>query len=135
MDDLSKFTSILFVLPDGRLILQRRTNDAPYGPGLLGLFGGKVEIGETFDECLRREVVEETNLSPNELNIELIGDFTLPKSKDFNEMRHFYLFKSEVMDLNFEVYEGTGSEAYTVDELKHRTDLIISAQYVIDNIL
>ena len=56
MDTIQKFTLILFKLPDGRVVLQRRTKDAPYGAGLLGIFGGWVEEGETTDECLIREI-------------------------------------------------------------------------------
>ena len=58
MSDLQKFTLILFKLPDGRVILQRRTKDAPYGAGLLGIFGGWVESNETPWECLLREIEE-----------------------------------------------------------------------------
>lgn len=54
MGTARKLTIILFKLPDGKLVFQRRTKDALYGAGLLGIFGGWVEDDETVDKCLIR---------------------------------------------------------------------------------
>jgi 8-oxo-dGTP pyrophosphatase MutT (NUDIX family) len=130
MEEPQKFTIALFQLPDGRVLLQRRTDDAPYAAGKLGLFGGWVEEDETPDQCIVREIKEETNLNPEELNLTLLKDFILPASADFDKDRHFYLYSAQVLNADFEVYEGKGAEAFTVDEIKHRSDLTGSAQNV-----
>lgn len=135
MNKLKEFTIILLELPDGKIALQRRTKDAPYGPGLLGIFGGGVEEGETGDECLRRELVEETSLKLSDLNIETLESFTLLASNDFPFDRKFYFYKTKINDMNFEVYEGDRAEAYSIEEIKKMTDLTGSAQHVFDNIL
>jgi len=42
---------------EGRILLQRKGD-----PGIWGIPGGIMEIGETFEETVKREVLEETNL-------------------------------------------------------------------------
>lgn len=130
-----KFTIILFKLPDGRVILQRRTKDAPYGAGLLGIFGGWVEEGESVEECLLREIGEETSLNLSELHPRPITNFVIPAGQDFDKDRHFYLYEASVKSLDFEVYEGDGAEAFTVEEIRHRNDLTGSAKYTFDSII
>ncbi|HBO65014.1 TPA: hypothetical protein DD425_03585 [Candidatus Saccharibacteria bacterium] len=135
MDTIQKFTLILFKLPDGRVVLQRRTKDAPYGAGLLGIFGGWVEEGETTDECLIREIKEETSLNTDDLDIKSITDFVIPASEDFDKDRHFYLYEGDIDSLGFEVYEGDGAEVFTLFELNERNDLTASAKYTFDHII
>jgi 8-oxo-dGTP pyrophosphatase MutT (NUDIX family) len=135
MNNTAKLTIIMFELPDGRLVLQRRTKDAPYAPGLLTLFGGWVEANETPLECIKREITEETNLDVNNMDIQTITDFIVPASQDFDKDRHFYLYKASIPNLDFEVYEGDGAEAFSIDELKNRPDLTGSAKYTLNNIL
>jgi nucleoside triphosphatase len=48
--------------------------------------GGHLELGETFVECIKREVREETNLEIS--NIELIGIQESIFSKEFHKKRH-----------------------------------------------
>lgn len=134
MDTIQKFTIILFKLPDGRVVLQRRTKDAPYAPGLLGVFGGWVEEGETVDECLIREIKEETSLDTDNLGIKFITDFVVRASKDFDKERRFFLYEGRIDGLDFEVYEGDGAEAFTMSEVKERSDLTGSAKYTFDHI-
>ena len=130
-----QYTIILFRLPDNKLVLQRRTKDAPYGAGLLGIFGGHVEANETPDQCVLREIKEETNLNTDKLGLRSITNFILPASKDFNKDRHFFLYEGNIDDDTFDVYEGDRAEAYTINELKNRDDLTGSARYTFDNIL
>ncbi|WP_188208234.1 NUDIX hydrolase [Alkalibacillus aidingensis] len=53
----------------GRILLHRRTDY-----DIWGIPGGILEIGETFEETVKREVMEETNLSLNQ--IELFGIYS-----------------------------------------------------------
>ena len=43
----------------GRILLQHRTKDAPTFPDYWGLFGGGIEQGETPEQAVEREIVEE----------------------------------------------------------------------------
>jgi ADP-ribose pyrophosphatase YjhB (NUDIX family) len=51
--------------PHGTVLLVRRAHDP--GRGLLGLPGGFVDVGETGEEALRREILEEINLRVSDL--------------------------------------------------------------------
>lgn len=46
----------------GRIIVLRRAARMPYRPGHWDLPGGHLALGEDFEQCLRREVGEETGL-------------------------------------------------------------------------
>jgi len=46
----------------GRVLLQHRDDFAPLFPGMHGLFGGSLEPGETPEEGLRREILEELEI-------------------------------------------------------------------------
>lgn len=126
-----QFTIVLFQLPDGRYVLQRRTKDAPYAPGRLGIFGGRVEEGETPNECIKRELKEETNLDIAAIELRQKTEFIIPSSEDFDRPRYFFLYEAKLSNLDFEVYEGDGAEAYALEELRQRDDLVYPAQYVI----
>jgi 8-oxo-dGTP pyrophosphatase MutT (NUDIX family) len=55
------------VLDDARrVLLQRRTDDGTWGP-----IGGALEIGESLEDCARRELQEETGLEAE--SFEMIG--------------------------------------------------------------
>ncbi len=47
----------------GRLLVLRRAPTMTYKPGCWDLPGGHLAIGELFEECLAREVKEETGLT------------------------------------------------------------------------
>ncbi len=62
------------VVMDGNMLLVRRGKEP--GKGKMALPGGFVEYGETTQECIRREVIEETGLVTEVLD--LIGIYSDP---------------------------------------------------------
>lgn len=123
MHDVQKFTAVLFTLPDERIVLQRRTADAPYAPGLLGAFGGWVDANETVEACLAREISEETSLDIATLKPRQIAECTIAAGDDFPIARHFYIFEAPINTMDFTVNEGDRAEVYTFSELQKRSDL------------
>jgi len=59
----------VFVLHEDKLLIGRRKNIT--GSGTWALTGGKLEFGETWQECAKRETLEETNLGID--NVSLLG--------------------------------------------------------------
>ena len=117
-------SAALLVLPDGRVVLQRRTEDAPRAPGLLGLFGGQMEEGETPESVVRRELGEETSLPCAELTYEHQADITVPATEsESGQSFQTSLYLVRIPSAEFEVYEGQRAEAYNLDELRARADL------------
>jgi len=66
-------TSIIPILPDGRIILARR-----HDTGLWGLPGGMVDWGEDIATAVRRELIEETGLELVAIR-RLVGVYSTPK--------------------------------------------------------
>jgi ADP-ribose pyrophosphatase YjhB (NUDIX family) len=52
----------IVVVDEGQWLLQRRIDD-----GLWGLIGGAVELGESFEDAARRELLEESGLTAESL--------------------------------------------------------------------
>lgn len=74
---------VLVIDQEGRILLQRRKDN-----GLWAYPGGSLELGESFEECARREVQEETGLNVNSMEL-----FTV----ESGEMMHYiYPNKDEV---------------------------------------
>ena len=76
------------IIRDGRVLLVRRARAPMHG--LFTLPGGVVEAGETLDQALRREVLEETALRIEPIGIAGTRDIILRDKTDRLE-RHFVI--------------------------------------------
>jgi len=119
---VSQAAGVILVLPDGRWVMQRRTDDAPTSPGQLSFFGGSLEPGETFEQGARRELQEETSLNVQDLVFDFACNITLPPDKNGTGPFEATLYRVAIPQGDFKVYEGQGAEAYTPQELKLRED-------------
>ena len=54
---------VIIIGPDGRILTVRRSKTAPRRPLTWDFPGGMIERGETIEEAIHREVIEETRLS------------------------------------------------------------------------
>lgn len=124
-EDLALFR---ITLPDGRLVFQRRTDDAPTHPGLLGFFGGHIEQGETPDEAAYRELGEETSIELSH-RLPCTGRFTV--TWEHGGQKTVYLYDLSVEKLNFEIYEGLRAEAYTKETALGRKDVVQTVRLIL----
>ena len=113
-------TGAILVLPDGRWVMQRRTDDAPNDPGVMTFFGGKTEEGETQVQGFEREIKEETDLDLEKLTYKHAADF---KIENNGRILDIMLFWVNIPAMDFTVFEGKWAEAFTVEELAKRTDV------------
>jgi 8-oxo-dGTP diphosphatase len=54
-----QFASLILYDEAKRILLQHRTDDAPTLPGHWAFFGGQIEQGETPEQAVKREALEE----------------------------------------------------------------------------
>lgn len=84
------------------LLVERGKNPAR---GLWGLPGGAVEVGETIEEAVAREVLEETNVVVNP--VELLTIFnSINRDEDEKVRTHFILFEYLCEYVSGEVVAG-----------------------------
>jgi 8-oxo-dGTP diphosphatase len=93
---------------DETLMLHRVTKEDDIHEGKWNGLGGKFEAGESPEECVRREVREEADLSLN--SVHLHGVLTFPT---FDGERDWYVFVFSSAD-----YEGTPPDSSREGELE-----------------
>jgi mutator protein MutT len=100
---------------EGEILLQHRSKDAPTYSNQWGFFGGSIEEGETPQEAMAREMMEELGIRFEKT--ELVASFIDPE--DHVER---YIFKAEI-NLNAKILklqqkEGDDLAFFSVDEIK-----------------
>jgi 8-oxo-dGTP pyrophosphatase MutT (NUDIX family) len=130
---MAEVTIVALKLPNGNLVFQKRGKEAPLSPGKIGLFGGHIEENEQHQAAIVRELKEETNLSVDRLKY--IDRFSIPAYDGPDKENTYYLYEMEIPNLNFEVFEGVGAEAYSKEEALKREDLTNSARYSLENFI
>ena len=73
----------LLVTNEGKVILQQRdSSPGIVNPGLISLFGGTIKSGETVEEGLKRELLDELELTLDDYHVENMGVYTKTKELD-----------------------------------------------------
>lgn len=60
MKSIVKVGTAVFVWRDGKFLMQKRKGS--HGAGTWSVMGGHLELGESFEDCVKREAMEETGM-------------------------------------------------------------------------
>jgi len=130
---MRRAASAWLVLPDGRVVLQRRDSKSKISSNLLATFGGGTEADETPEQTIRRELSEETDLKTNELKLEYMFDIEWIHPENQQKVIDS-VFKIKIDSMDFKVFEGAGAEVYDFDELFERNDLSLGMKKLINKL-
>ena len=109
-----KLATLVYVKQDGKTLMLHKAKG--YQKGKWNGLGGKFEPGESPEECMRREVFEESGLVVKEA--ELKGVLTWP---DFDGVDDWYAFLFVVSDFTGELISSDEGELHWIkdNELMH----------------
>lgn len=95
----------VIIYQDNKILLQQRKDNKSWG-----YHGGRIELGEIVEEAAKRELLEETGLTANSL--ELFGVFSGP------ELYHIYPDGNEVhiIDIVFLCNDFSGTPVFQAEE-------------------
>ncbi|GHF39654.1 8-oxo-dGTP pyrophosphatase MutT (NUDIX family) [Deinococcus metalli] len=107
----------LLVTADGEVLLQQRSDTGTWGTP-----GGIAELGEALEDTLRRELLEETGVSPREplLFTVISGPDTfvrLPNGDEFYQITTVYVIRQWDSDLRPDGHEGRALQFFPLDAL------------------
>ncbi|MDD5145768.1 MAG: NUDIX domain-containing protein [Candidatus Pacebacteria bacterium] len=105
---------ILIFNPEGKIFLMR----SPKWGGDYSISGGHIELGETFEQAIKREAKEETGLDVFDINFLQVQECIF--DKNFYKKKHFvfldYFCKTKNTNAVLDEREGTDYVWVTIDE-------------------
>ncbi|MDX1991638.1 MAG: NUDIX domain-containing protein [bacterium] len=109
--------SAILVNPEGKILLQQRDDRVRRFPDAWTTFGGAVEAGETPQQAMRRELVEEIEFAPDMRLWKMVPQLRL--NGDKIAMLEIYVFVGRIDRLvsDIRVHEGRGAAYIGVADL------------------
>ena len=108
-----KLTTLCYLKHDGKYLMIKKANDGGQSAGKYLGVGGKLEAGESPDECAKREIMEETGLEV--LDLKLRGIITFISDVWDNEIMFLYSAEQLKGEFRDDCDEG---ELFWIDEDK-----------------
>lgn len=113
---------------NGKYLLVQEKKASAYG--LWNLPGGRMDVGETFEEAAIREVAEETGYK-----VEIVGKLCIDHTDPLNPVLHSYKAKIIGGELHFPEEELLDARWLTFGEVKRLwSEGKIRAKWVVDSI-
>lgn len=106
--DQRRFSGVVLVDRDGRILLQERDEHAPIDPETWGLCGGHVEAGEDFETAAYRELEEETGVRLPRGALTLFGEFVVDHTRAHGtwDAMQVFVAATDLTDADIECHEG-----------------------------
>ena len=103
-----RFSGVVLVDADGRVLLQERDEHAPIDPEKWGLCGGHVEAGEDFETAAYRELEEETGVRLPPGTLTLFGEFVVDHSGAHGtwDAMQVFVATTDLADADIDCQEG-----------------------------
>lgn len=93
MDDIRPKVGVgVHIVHDGKLLLHKRKGE--HGGGLWGGPGGHLELGESFEDCVRRETKEEAGIELGEIKLLCVTNLKFPDGKHYVDLGFLAEWKS-----------------------------------------
>lgn len=109
------YTAKAIICFEQQILLQLRDNiDGIYYPDHWGLFGGEVELGETSEEAVERELAEELLLTS--CRATLMFDWKNPET---GSVLDFFWVESEIPFASLKLQEGQRMRLFPLSELHY----------------
>jgi 8-oxo-dGTP diphosphatase len=95
-------------------LLQKKTHDYLYAPGVWSLFGGALEKNETAEQAIKRELEEELGIKIQK--IKLFKTYSVKNQYVYGVEKVFIIpFQAEISDIR--LGEGAGFSFFDVSEI------------------
>ena len=115
---MKRFASVILIAEDGRVLLQRRDNNAEIrDPGMLSIFAGAALHVETPEQTALREIEDETTLILTPNDVTFVGEAT------YNGHHSMVFVAHAIEPSSITIREGAGVEAIALQSLHERADI------------
>src|SRR3989338_887640 len=112
---------------DGKYLLVQERQPKAYG--LWNFPGGKVDVGESFEQAAIREAKEESGY-----DVEIIKKIGIFQANPTNAVKHAFEVKIIGGELNFQLDELLDAKWFTFDEIKQMRDKLREGEWILDAI-
>jgi len=109
--------------------LQKCSNNAERHPGWFTIFGGGVELGETAEEAMLREIKEELNFIPNKYLY--LGEY----SDDYSVSNYYISEVANNFEANIKISEGDYGKFFSETEIKSETKLTENNKNILKDLI
>jgi 8-oxo-dGTP diphosphatase len=134
-DGIAHFVVGVAVFREGRLLVVRRVADDYHG-GMYELPGGGVESGESFAECVERELLEETGLRLRAV-LDFLGGFDYATRTKSKVRKYSFVVEAEPGDVVLAPGEHDAFawiDAGALDELPMAPDMRATVSALVDRV-
>lgn len=127
---LPQYTSCLLLSENNHFLLQQRGNDWPRFPGVISVFGGKIEKGEQPEEALRRELKEELDIDISIDDVIKLSQYT-EKASQHEELIYAFGYRLTSHQL-YHCHEGSVVVLDSVETLMSHPKVMDEVKWLVD---